>query len=109
MSNRIKRHLGDLTKIKNANGPRRKCLLKNCSPELIDCLSECALNCLNNGIPLRPAQFNKLKRYKKVLRKIASKKVTRNLKVKALTQTGGFIGPLITAVLTALASNLLRK
>lgn len=107
MPNRVKTHLKELVRLKNATAQRRKCMLKNCSPQLVDCLAECALNCLNNGLPLKKAQFTKLKRYKKTLRKIASKKISREKK-KALIQTGGFIGPLITAVITALASNLLR-
>lgn len=108
MSARIKRHLKELVALKNATNNRRKSLIKNCSPQMVDCISECALNCLNNGVPLRPAQFAKLRRFKKVLRKIASRKVSRKKKIKTLTQTGGFIGPLLAAVVTAVASNILR-
>jgi hypothetical protein len=108
MPKRVKRHLEELVSLKKATPKRRKCILENCSPQLVDCLAECASNCLNNGLPLEKAQFAKLKRYKKILRQIASKKVSRKTKKKHLVQKGGFIVPLITAVLSALASNLLR-
>jgi len=109
MSARLKKHLEELKLLRSSGPKKRKQILKHCSVGLVDCISECALNCLNNAVPLKPSQFKKLKRQRKVLRKLASKKVSRKAKKRALNQQGGFLVPLLTAVLTALAEYFLKK
>jgi len=109
MSARLRKHLEELKQLRASTPNKRKFILKNCSGGLVDCISECAYNCLNNALPLKPAQFKKLKRHRKVLRKLASKKISRAAKKRALNQKGGFLVPLLTAVLSVLAEYLLKK
>lgn len=108
MSARLRKHLNALKELARATPKRRKQLIEKSSPQLIDCIAECAHNCLNNAVPLKKTHYEKLKRYKKNLRLIARKSTSRKLKKKTLSQTGGFIIPLLTAILTALASNLIK-
>jgi hypothetical protein len=108
MHSKVKQYLDDLKQLQRSSPAKRKALFKNAPPQLIDCISECCSNCLNRAVPLKKAQFVKLKRHKKLLRKLASKKVSKQIKKKLLSQQGGFIAPLITAILTAVATKLLK-
>jgi hypothetical protein len=109
MSARLKKHMAALKQLAKATPSKRKALIAKCTPQLIDCISECALNCLNNALPMKKRHFERLKRHKKNLRLVARKSTSRKIKKKTLSQTGGFIVPLLTAVLTAIASNLITK
>jgi len=108
MSASIRNHLAALAGLKKANTQRRKAIIKDSPPELIKCISECCYNCLNSALPLKKAQFTKLRRHKTILRRLASKKLSIKAKKKIINQKGGFIAPLLTALLTAVASKLLQ-
>jgi hypothetical protein len=108
MSARVKKYLKELKTLRRACPKKRRLIINDAPPEMIDCISECAMNCLNNAVKLTKGQFTKLRRHKSTLRKLASKRVSRKTKKQALNQTGGFLAPLLTAILTALASRLLQ-
>ena len=72
------------------------------------CLCECALNVLNGNIPLTPADKKKLNKYKNKLRYLTNRKLSAQKKKKTLNQKGGFLGALLTPVLSALGGLLFK-
>jgi hypothetical protein len=72
---------------------------------MVDCFCECALNVLKGHVPLKRQQLDCLRRHKRILKKLILKKTPLKQKKKIL-QTGGFLGALITPVLSFLASFL---
>ena len=76
--------------------------LKAC---VVDAISEIAANCLNGNIPLKNCEFNKLSKYKNVLRKL-QKRTSVNTRRKLLRQSGGFLQFLLPPALSFIASIL---
>jgi hypothetical protein len=66
------------------------------------------LNVLNGNVGLTSCAKLNLKKHKGVLRKVADKRVPLSFKKRLIVQKGGFLLPLLTAVLPALASNIFR-
>lgn len=108
MSSRLKKYFAKLTLLKEATAKVRKDILKNCSRGLLHCLCECAKNVLKGNVPLSKPQKEKLKRFKKKLRNLASKRVRIEAK-KEIVQSGGFLGTLLTPVLSLLGALLMSK
>ena len=79
---------------------RRRAIAKS-DRNLIDCFCECALNVLKGNVPLSKVQLNKLRRQKQNLRQLTQKKLSLRKKKKIL-QKGGFLGTLLTPVLSLL-------
>ena len=94
--------------LKEASPKVRKQILKDCNSSLLCCICECAINILKGTVPLKEAQKKRLARFKHKLRKLASKKPRRKIK-KRIVQTGGFIGALLTPVLSFLGTLLSNK
>ena len=89
-------------RVLNAATPNvRKELLHHCDKELIKCLCECAQNVLKGNVPLTLSQKQKLCRHKHNLRELASKKVSKKKKT-AILQKGGFLGALLTPIISLL-------
>ena len=105
MSSRIRKYYAKLKLLKKASSKVRKKILKNCGKNLLCCLCECAKNVLKGNVPLTKPQKSKLSRFKKKLRNLASKKTRVTIK-KKLVQSGGFLGALLTPVLSLLGSLL---
>ena len=84
-----------------------KSILKNAPPDLVKALCECSLNVLKGNIKLNKTQKTRLRRYKNILRQLASKKPATKTR-KQLLQKGGFIGALLGPVLGVLGSLLGR-
>lgn len=105
MSSRLKKYFAQLQLLKDASPKLRSQILKNCNKYLLCCLCECANNILIGNVPLTKAQKKKLARFKNKLRQLASKK-TRVADKKEIIQTGGFIGALLTPVISILGSLL---
>lgn len=108
MSKRLQKYHVHLKLLKEASAIMRKEILKNCNKYLLCCLCECARNVLKGNVPVTEAQKSKLGRFKKKLREFASKKTRAAVKRK-LVQTGGFIGALLTPVLSFLGTLLAPK
>lgn len=105
MSSRLKKYLVKLRLLKEASSKVRKNILKNCNKNLLHCLCECAKNLLKGNVPMTKPQKSKLSRFKKKLRNLVSKKTRATVK-KRLIQSGGFLGALLTPVLSFLGSLL---
>lgn len=108
MSGPLEEKYEKLRLLKETSPKVRKRILKDCNASLLYCLCECALNVLKGTVPLEKAQKTRLGRFKHKLRKLASKKTRVKIK-KRIVQTGGFIGALLTPVLSFLASLISSK
>lgn len=104
----LKEKFEKLRLLKESSPKVRKRILKDCNTSLLYCLCECALNVLKGVVPLEKAQKKRLGRFKHKLRKLASKKTRVKIK-KRIVQTGGFIGALLTPVLSFLGTLLSNK
>jgi len=108
MSARVKKYRHHLRQLRDASPKIRKILVNNCHPEMLSCICECAVNVLRGHVPLNNAQKNKLRRHKRSLRLLTDKKVAAKRK-KRLLQTGGFLGALLTPILSLLGGLLGRN
>lgn len=102
MSKKIKEHIPLLHFLANGKKPKiKKAIIEDSSSELVDILCECAHNVLKGTVKLTPAQYKLLKRYKKELRILGDKKISRKRK-RATIQKGGFLGALLRTILPTL-------
>jgi len=105
---RIKSNYRTLQVLKTAQPKLRKAIISNSNRELVNCISECILNILNCNLKLTDCSKRKLRKHKTVLRKVADKQVSASVKKRLINQRGGFILPLLSAVLPTLASLLFK-
>src|SRR6218665_708354 len=108
ISSRLKKMLVKLKLFKKASVKVRKKILKNCNKTLLCFIRECAKNVLKGKVPLSNPQKSRLSRFKKKLRHLASKKTLVKVK-KKIVQSGGFLGVLLTPVLSFLGLLLLNN
>jgi hypothetical protein len=66
------------------------------------------LNVLNGNVGLTGCAKRKLQKHMTVLRNVADKRSPLSAKKRLIEQKGGFLLPLLTAVLPALASYIFR-
>ena len=104
----LKRHAAILRTIQKARPDLRKSLLKLADEDLIRCIVECADNTLKGHVQLTSVQKKKLSKHKKVLRKLVKRGESWRTKRKFITQSGGFLLPLLAPVLGTLLANLLQ-
>lgn len=83
-----------------------KAIVEESDPQVIKAICECCLNVLNNNVPLKPGEFKKLKRYKKLLRLLADKKVSLKRKKQVIQKGGAFLSTLLGVAVPAIASLL---
>ena len=67
-------------------------------------LSECCLNLLAGNVPIKECHVKKLSKYKKQLCQMANRKVALKSKRRLVTQSGGFIVPLLTILAPVISS-----
>lgn len=79
----------------------------NAGADFVKSLCEIALNVLSGNIPLTDKQYKLLKKKKKLIRLVASKKGSLTSKKKKLNQTGGFLFSLLGAAIPFII-NLIR-
>src|SRR5215510_14799997 len=106
---RIKSNYSVLELLKSAKPKLRKAMLLNCGPDLLKSVSECALNVLRGNVKLTSCSRRKLRKHRSRLRKVADKSVSNARKRKIIVQRGGFLLPLLSAVLPVLASLVFRS
>ena len=92
-----------LRRLKHSVGKKRRDIIKKYDNDLICSLSEYCHNVLKGNVPLTPAQKVKLRRHKHDLHKRSTKKTSIKARKKIL-QRGGFLGALITPILSVLGS-----
>ena len=94
--------------LKTAEPRLRKVIVSNCKKDLVNILSECVLNVLNGNIKLTGFSKRKLRKHNAALRKVADKRVPLSSKKKFIVQRGGFLLPLLSAVLPTIASLIFK-
>ena len=88
------------------NITKRRALLERGGTAIQAILREIAYNLLKGNLKLTKKQLSNLKKHKKAVRVVASKKPSIKRRIK-LEQRGGFLSALLTPVLTALAGSIL--
>src|SRR5215470_14779813 len=99
MSERFRRNVVVIQALHKAT-PKARRLLKACGKDLIDCFSDIAKNILSENIKLRPHHLKALRRRRKAVRLLASEKTSLTKKKALLSQTGGFLGSLLTPIVS---------
>ena len=109
MTSRVKRQAPLLLALAKAHPHVCKAILRGANQDLLQCLSECALNILKGNVTLKPSEKARLTKYRQKLRKVADKKVSLKQKHK-IVQTGGFapalLAPLLAPLIAPLANML---
>lgn len=95
--------------LKSANPNLRKAILKNAPKHVIDALSEICLNTVVGNVKISPKIKAKLSKYRKVLRDLSDKRTTLAKKRKLLVQKGGFLGIILSTLLSGLVGSLLNR
>ena len=101
---RIKSKFHKLHTLNDAHPKLGKAINSNCDKDLVNCVSECALNLLHGNVKLSDCARRKLRKYRLQLRTVVDRRVPVACKKKLIVQRGGFLLPLLTAVLPTLAS-----
>ena len=87
----------------------RKVIINHGPVDVLTCVCECCYNLLKGTVPLTPSQKRRLSRYKKHLRALADKKVSRVKKRRVLNQKGGnLLAALLPPVLSVLGSLFIK-
>jgi len=105
---RVKSNYQTLHALKTAEPRLRKAIVSNCKKDLVNTISECVLNVLNGNFRLRGCTKRKLRKHNAALRKVAYKRVSLSSKKKFIVQRGGFLLPLLSAVLRTIASLIFK-
>jgi len=95
-----------LKKITRMREAKPRAYLKDCDRDIIDCFSECAKNVSSNNVALKKGQFDRLKKKKADVRKLAHPRTTLRQKRRILRQKGGLVTSLLVPAITALGSVL---
>ena len=82
----------------------QKDIIKRAKGPLINKICECILNIINGKIKITKEDFEKLKPYKNLFRKLLSKQTKIKEKKRLIIQKGGFLQILIPAIISGLAS-----
>ena len=87
----------------------RRAIIANCNQETLKSICECALNVLLGNIPLSACSKRKLRTYNSSILKVAYNSLSLSAKRKVIGQRGGFLLPLLSAILPTLAGLLFRS
>jgi hypothetical protein len=104
---KVKRNFDYLRVLGNCKKKMLKAIITSSDKELISCICECILNCLNGNIKLKDKEIVGLRPFKRIFRELLIKKKPLKRKKKILIQHGsGFLPILIPAIIQALSSIL---
>ena len=104
MIKRIRSNYHSLPILKDARPKLRRAILAHSDGELINSVGECALNVLQVNVKLSKCAKRKLRTFRRQLRTVADRHVPLARKKKVIIQSGGFLVPLLSAVLPTIAS-----
>ena len=108
MTYRVKRQAPLLLALAKAHPHVCKAILRGADKDLLQCLSECALNILKGNVKLKPSEKARLTKYRQKLRKVADKRSSLKQKHK-IVQTGGFAPALLAPLLAPLIAPLAKR
>ena len=106
---RTKSNYHHLHVLKTAKPQLRRAIIKNCNSELVKSISECVLNVLRDNLKLTACQKKRLRKFKFPVRALADKRVPISAKKCYINQRGGFLAPLLSAILTTIVSRIFRS
>jgi len=113
MGERVYRNQDFLRLLCKTTAPQRKALVRTATTDQIESICECALNVLRKNVPLTPSEIVKLRKNKRVIYKLADKRVPVSKKRKKLEQAGGFLPallvPILSTVLGLVGDTVVRK
>jgi hypothetical protein len=89
---------------KNCTKANQKDLLNRAKGPFINKICECILNIIEGRVKISNKDFEKLKPYKNLFRKLVKKNTKLKEKKKLIIQKGGFLQILIPAIISGLAS-----
>lgn len=96
--------------LSRAKQKERKRILESSTYKLIKSIVECIENVLRGNVKLDKNKFDKLKRYKNVLRRIRSGSNKWKHKKQIIVQQGGsFLPSLVTPIVSVLSNNITTK
>lgn len=102
MSARIRRHYSLLRWLCTAKPKQARAVIKTADNDIVKAVCECALNVLKGTISVNKKQKRKLRRYKNLMRKLASKSVSVKSKRVLLQKGSGLLGLIMPAALSVL-------
>jgi len=105
---RVKSNYHALHVLKTAEPTWRKALITIRNKELVNCISECVLNVLNGNLKLSDCNTRKLQKHKSELRTVADRQVSLSGRKLLIVQRGGFLLPLLSAILPKIASLIFK-
>ena len=92
--------------LKTAKPQLRRAIVKNCDSEIVKSIGECLLNVLRDNLKLTACQKKRLRKFKFPLHALADKRVSISSKIN---QKGGFLVPLLSAILLTITSLIFRS
>lgn len=103
MSEKLRRN-AQLIKVLHRSSPtvKKRLLREHCSPDFINCISECCKNVLKGNVRLSPSQKASLRRRHNTVRLLSLKSTSQKRK-KKLIQSGGFLGALLGPIVSIIS------
>ena len=105
---RIRSNYLALHVLKDASHKLRKAILSSCDRELVNTISECVLNVLRGNLKLSDSQKRRLQSFRGQLRSVIGRHVPLVAKKRLINQRGGFLVPLLSAILPTLTTLIFR-
>ena len=103
MSKRMQRNLNRLKALHCCSKSEQKELLRVAKPESINAICDCVHNILQGNVKVDQRELNQLKKKKKILRELTSRKNKTPTRKKILVQHGGgFLNSVLGPVLGVL-------
>ena len=106
MSRRIIQNEPFIHLLARSRPKRRKSLLKQATREELTSLFEICLNILKGNMPLNQTEYQRLKKHRNIIRKLANKRLSFKRKKVIVNQKGGFLGTLASIAIPVLGSLL---
>ena len=105
---RMKANYYALHVLKKARSNLRKAIVSNCNKDLLNSICECVVNVLNDNIRISDCTKRKLRKFRTSLRFLVDKRLPLVSKRRVIQQRSGFLLPLLSELLPALACLLFR-
>jgi hypothetical protein len=107
MSKQLEANKEFLSLFRRTHPSQRRVLVDSASGDQLDALCACVYNILVGNVPISDRDKKKLKKYKKQLCILASRKSSRKYKKSVLQQRGGFLGALAGTLIPTILGTIL--
>ena len=103
----LQRNIAKLRRIRKSSISERKRILNDADEDLVQCICDCAYNCINSNVPITSAQYKRLAQHKHTLRRLSKKGESWKKKKEVINQSGGFILPLLVPIFASFIGSLI--